>query len=153
MAMVKLDEVCQKVFGITTRRYRYLAAEGIVPKPEKNQIDFVLACKALIEYYRKLAQGQGGVSLAEERARLTKIQADRKELQLKKEKGELIPVDEAMKEWINALQKVRQKLLAIPIKASPLVIASKNTKEAKEILENFIYEALEEIANQERKKK
>ncbi len=84
---VSIEKVCKQIFGITPRRYRQLATEGVVPPVVKGKIDFLEAVKALIEYYRKLAAGQGSLTLVDERARLTKIQADMKELELQKKRG------------------------------------------------------------------
>ncbi len=149
MATVKLDDICKNLFGITPRRYRQLASEGILPPVVKGEIDVAKATRALLDYYRKLLQGQGSLTLTDERARLTKIQADRKELQLQKERGELIHVETAMKMWGSVIQQIRQKLLAIPTKASPILHGAKTIAETKETLEKFIFEVLEEITETE----
>jgi len=144
---VKLEVACKTILGITSRRYRQLAKEGIVPEPVKGEIDILRACKAIIEYYRKLAQGQGSLTLTDERARLTKLRADQQELKLKKERGELIQVDLAMSLWGSVCMNIRNKLLAMPTKLAPLVFACKKISEVKEVIEKNIQEVLEEVAN------
>ena len=51
---VELEKISKPVFGITSRRYRQMANDEIVPAVVKGKIDFVAASKALIEYYRTL---------------------------------------------------------------------------------------------------
>ena len=59
---VELEKVAKSVFGISSRRYRQLANDEIVPPVVKGMIDFVAASKAIIAYYRKLAESQGSLS-------------------------------------------------------------------------------------------
>jgi len=144
---VELLKVAQPIFGITDRRYRQMADEDIVPRVEKGKIDFVSATKALIDYYRRLSEGQGSFSLTDERTRLTRINADRKELDLKIVQGELIHVDIAMQQWGQVVMTIRSKLLAIPTKLSPLVLGCQNLPEIKETIERSIHEVMSELAN------
>ena len=137
---VKLEAVAQEIFGITSRQYRKHATEDGAPSVIRGKIDVFQACKWLISYYRALAKGQGSLSLTDERTRLTKITADRKELQLKKEKGELINTMEAMKAWGIVCQAIRSKVLSMPFKLAPLILGAKTILEIKEITEKFIRE-------------
>lgn len=141
-----LETVCKQIFGITSRRYRYLANDGKVPAPVSGKIDFVLATKQLLEYYRKLAAGQGSLSLTDERCRLTKINADRKELQLDKERGELLHVDSVMMFTGAVMQNIRNKMLALPKKMSPIVYGSKSIPEVEEVIKKYVYECLTEVS-------
>lgn len=142
---VKLEKVCQQVFGISTRRYRQLAKAGIVPEPVDGYIDFVLATKKLIEYYQKLVKGQGSLTLTEERARLVQIQASLAELEYEKALGNLVEKEEVIKVWSGMILSARARLLSIPSKVAPL-LDGKDKAERKEILEQYIYEALNELA-------
>lgn len=74
---IELEKVAHSVFGMTSRRYRQLAADGYAPPVEKGKIDFVSASKAIIEYYRKLAEGQGSLSLTDWRVELTKKKVEK----------------------------------------------------------------------------
>lgn len=147
-----LETVCKNIFGITSRQYRYLATDGKVPPVVSGKIDFVLATKQLLEYYRKLAAGQGSLSLTDERVRLTKINADRKDLQLQKEKGELLHVDTAMKLWGMVCQNMRGKMLAIPKKLAPLTFGARTIPEIEATVRKAIYECLEEVSEPDLRK-
>lgn len=140
-----LETVCKNIFGITSRQYRYLATDGKVPAPVSGKIDFPLATKQLLEYYRKLAAGQGSLSLTDERVRLTKINADRKDLQLQKEKGELLHVDTIMKLQGGVMQNIRSRILSLPAKLATLSFGSSTIAENESIIRKGIYEVLDEI--------
>lgn len=140
-----LETICKQIFGITSRQYRNLANDGKVPPVVSGKIDFPLATKQLLEYYRKLAAGQGSLSLTDERIRLTKINADRKDLQLQKEKGELLHVDTVMKLQGGVMQNIRSRILSLPAKLATLSFGSSTIAENESIIRKGIYEVLDEI--------
>jgi len=127
-------------------RYRQLAKDGRVPMPVNGVINVSDAMFALLVYYQRLARDKESPTLLSERARLTRTQADRAELKLKKESGELIPTASAMQQWGAVIQTVRQKILAIPMKTAPLLYGLE-TAEIKERLQRQIFEVLEELSN------
>lgn len=71
--MVKLDDICPAILGITSRRYRQLAGDGHVPRPEKGSVDLMPAIRDYIKYLQERLRGSGSLSLTDERTRLTKI--------------------------------------------------------------------------------
>lgn len=142
---VKIDKVCPNVFGISVRRYQQLAKESILPPPDNGYIDFVLATKHLISYYQKLVEGQGSITLTEERARLARVQADLATLEYQKAQGKLVDADEVERIWIAMGQACRSRLLAIPSKLPPL-LEGKSKPECQRILRDHIYEALDELS-------
>ena len=143
---VKLEAVCENYFGMSTRRYRQLATEGLFPPPINGSIDFAKAAKAVIAYYKQMAAGQGSITLTDQRARLTKINADRKQLMLERERGELISTEKAMHLWGGVCLQIRSKILSVPSKV-PLIFSCKSLSEAKDALEKLLWEVLTEIAN------
>ena len=144
---INLEQACQLILGITSRRYRQMAAEDLVPPVIKGKIEIFKACKYLLEYYRKMAAGQGSMSLTDERVRITRLNADLKELQYKKLRGELIEVEKAMRLWGQVINAIRQKLLAMPVKLPPLIAGIKSLPQIKGRVDDFIREALVELAN------
>lgn len=144
---VRIDHVSKKIFQMSERRYRQLVNEREFPPVKGGLIDFVAAAAAVCKYYKELAMGQGSITLTDERARLTKINADRRELLLRKEKGELIETEMAMYLWGRVAMVIKSKLLSIPSKLASLVLGCKNIIEIKIITEKFIEEVLTEIAN------
>jgi len=131
---------------ITDRHVSRLTAMGILPKSgEPKQITAA--------YIRHLKTERGDKeNLLEERTRLTRIQADRKELELRIAQGELIDTAEAMRRWGAVVQSIRSKLLAMPSKLGPLVFGAKTLSEINEVSEKFVHEVLSELANPNLKK-
>lgn len=133
------------LLSLTPRRVQQLAKDGIISKGERG----IYNLAETIRGYVKFLQGinTGGADLHAERTRLTKINADRKQLDLEKARGELINVDMAMKIWGGVVSSARTRILAIPNKLAPLVVSVNDVAEIKETVEEFIYEVLNELAN------
>lgn len=129
-----------EALGVTTRRLNQLIRDKIVPDPKDADIKTVI--RAYVTFIKS-----GSKDLIAERTRLTKVNADRKELMLRRERGELIETDKAMYLWGQVTMVIRSKLLSLPTKLSPLVLGCKNLVEIKAVLEKFIYEILTELAN------
>jgi hypothetical protein len=144
--MVRLNDICPAILGITSRRYRQLAEEGHVPKPEKGQVDLMPAIREYIGYLQERLRGSGSLSLTDERTRLTKIQADRKEIELLKARGELIPVQDALKVWGAIVMAMKTKIQAAPRKLAPIVFGCTKETEIQEILERNSDEICSELS-------
>lgn len=142
---VRIDKLCPDIFGISERRYRQLAKEGIVPPVENGVIDFIVAVKRLMGYYQKLVEGQGSITLVEQRARLTEVMAEKASLELQKMKGDLVSAKEVERIWIAMGQACRSRLISIPVKLSP-ILAGRSVIEIKRMLVDSIYEALDELS-------
>jgi len=83
--------------------------------------------------------------LGAERARLAKEQADAKEMENAIERGDLVYIEKVAKEFETQLLKAKTKLLAMPSKIAAEVHASANVKEAKELIELNMQDALSEL--------
>jgi len=132
---------------LTSRRYRQLAKEGKVPSPVNGKVNILEALKALIAYYQRLAQDKESPTLTDERARFVKAQANRAELKLQKERGEVIPTELAIKEWGKVIHNIRQKLLVMPTKLSPLIYGEESIPAIKNKIQAHIYDILYELSN------
>jgi phage terminase Nu1 subunit (DNA packaging protein) len=144
--MVKVQDVCHAFIPITPRRYRQLAEEGHVPKPEKGMVDLLPTLRDYIAYQHQRLQGSGSLSLTDERTRLTKIQADRKEIELLKTKGELLPVRDTMAVWSAVIITMKTRLLGFPRKMAPIVYGCAKETEIQELLQREIDEICNELA-------
>ena len=136
-----------KGLKMTSRRYRQIADEDKVPKVVKGKIrDPMSAMTMIAVYYQKLAEGSGSLSLTDERTRLTRINADRKELELSKARGELIETVLAQKLWAAVMANIANKIELIPSKLPPLAYGL-SIPEIKAVTERMVYEVRNEIAN------
>ena len=136
-----------KGLKMKARRYRQIADEGRVPKVVKGKIlDPMATMTALACYYQKLAEGNGSLSLTDERTRLTRINADKKELELEKARGELIDTAFAQKMWGGVLENIVKKIDIIPSKLPPLAFGL-SIPEIKAVTERMIFEVKNEMSN------
>ena len=102
------------------------------------------AAKAIIG---QVQTGNGIVSYDEARARKIAAEAELAEIELSKERGDVLHIDEITNINNEIYGNFRAKLLAIPARTAPDVFASKNVKEAKGLLRQAINDALEELSN------
>lgn len=148
---IDLDAVCKPsqtaIFPFTSRRYRQLADDDIVPPVKRGKIELLKACRDLLLHQQSLIEGRGSASMSDEKKRLTRINADRKQLQLERERGQLIETESAMRLWGAVCSNMRSKLLSIPTKLSPLVFSLGSIPEIKDRLEKAIHEVLNELAS------
>ena len=125
-----------------------LIARGTITKQPRGKYDLDEATKEYIRHIREVAAGRlraGELDLAEERARLAKEQADAKEMENARLRGDLVEIGSVAKEFGRQASAVRTRLLAIPSKAAPLVISCKKPAEARAVIEDMIEEALNEL--------
>lgn len=146
MASYYSVQTIAELLGITPRRVQQLAVKGVLPKPERGKYELVPTVQGYVKHLRELSQGQGS-SLTEERVRLTKYNADKKELELQKARGELIQVSLAMELWGGIIQNMRSKLLGMPTKLAPLCFGSKSIPDIKSKIEKTVHEVMRDIAN------
>lgn len=138
-----------KAIKRTKQRVIQLVHMDILKKSEFGKYDLWDNIHRFIDYQDSQIKGHGSLTLTDERTRLTKINADRKNLQLEKERGELLHVDTVMKLHGAVFQNIRSKMLAIPSKLAPLTYGARTIPEIEATLRKAIYECLEEVAEPE----
>jgi hypothetical protein len=82
-----------------------------------------------------------------ERARLTKAQADRTELEAAELRGEMVLAEHVIEAWARMLGSARSRLLSLPTKAAPRARAAASDEEAASLIESEVLEALEELSS------
>jgi len=106
----------------------------------------------LVQWYvrnelSKLDIGDGEVlSLEAERAKLTRLQARKAELDLAEREGRLVDPDEAFEVVSKIILHSRTRLLALPTKAAPTVHGCQSIAQTAEEIRKHVYEALEELS-------
>jgi len=151
MTEIDLDAVCgatllAKLFGTQVRRVQELGASGVLPKEGRNEYRLLESVTAFVAYLRE-RHATHPRDLNLEKARLTKAQADRAEIELAKARGELIPANDVAKTWGDLVLAAKARLNAIPTSAAPTVHAADSTTEVTRILALQIEEALDELAS------
>jgi len=148
---VELEKVSKSVFGITSRRYRQMANEEIVPPVIKGKIDFIAASKMLIEYYRKLAAGQGIMSLTEERLKKVQIERKLKELEYMVETKELISREEMISDELGMAGIFKTALLSFH-RSLPPILFGREVREISTIIKKETWNILNRLNRIRRKK-
>lgn len=98
-----------------------------------------------------LIGNQDAIDLEEGKRRKMAAEAGMAELELLKEQGRVVEIEKVADEIGEQLSNFRAKMLSIPSKVAGLAYTAKDIKEIKGILDDAIYEALNEVAgiNQE----
>ena len=134
---------------LSTVRINDLFNENVLQKSGKRSgIDINENRVRYIRHLRSLARGKKLESgdLQEERTRLTKVQADKAELELEELEKVLIAAEDVKSVWSDYISNIRSKLLSLPSKLGHLVQATESYAEAEQILKEAMYEVLEELS-------
>ncbi len=99
---------------MTSRRYRQLAGEGKAPIPANGIVDALRALISIAIYYQALAAGSGSLSLTDEKTRLTKINADMKQINLLERMGKLVSADAVKRVYDAHNSKIAKKFGSLP---------------------------------------
>tara|TARA_B110000091_G_scaffold73069_1_gene80512 strand:- start:55 stop:555 length:501 start_codon:yes stop_codon:yes gene_type:complete len=91
----------------------------------------------------------GELNYTQERAKLTKLQAEKVSLELDQQRGSLIPMELAIATWQAHIGNARAKLLALPPKVAGQVIAMDSYLEIEQLVTSLIHETLDELASDE----
>lgn len=82
-----------------------------------------------------------------ERARLTKAQADRTELEAAELRGEMVRAAWVIDEWARMLGALRSRLLSLPTKSAPRARGAESDAKAASLIEREVIEALQELSD------
>ena len=134
-----------------------LKEEGIIIQPKRGKYDLVESTRNYVNRLRnkteKIDSDGNVIDYHTEKARLTKMQADKAEMEVKELSGELVNVTSVVLEWQNILSDVKGKMLSIPSKLATIIVDIDNPAKAQELIEDYVREALQELANYEGKSK
>lgn len=145
--MASQTKIAQQL-GINYSTFKGLITRGIVEERPTGQYSYEECSKQYLDHLRKVAANHmtaDGLDLQAERARLAKEQADQKEMENAVERGDLVYINDIVKQFEDQLQKAKVKVLAVPTKVAAEVHAAKEVKECKEIIEEAVKEALSEL--------
>ena len=140
MTRVKQAEFAER-WDCSRQYISKLAMQGILPKVDR-MID-VEPADAIME---QIANDRlASPNYNAERARHQKIKADLAELELRKQRGELIEIEEVKEDWIKKILACRGKMLSLPSKVAPQLPSCDTSQEIEEVLKGGICEALREL--------
>ena len=88
----------------------------------------------------------GELDYTQERAKLTKLQAEKVSLELEQLRGTLLPTEMVVVGWMGHVSNARAKMLAIPPKAAAEIVGMESYLEIEQFLTMLIHEALDELS-------
>ena len=139
-------------FGVDERTVRKFADDEGMPKAGRNQYDLHACARWYIAHLRVLVRSRSTpddprspVSWSLERARATRAQADLREIDLAKARGELLPVDDAVRIWEESLSRIRARFMALIASSAVRAVGLRSVPEATALLEEIVHQALSEI--------
>lgn len=141
----------EKIIGVSDRRIRQLAEEGIVIRASKGRyklkdsiMNYILTLKVAME-----AAGtdspDGELDLEEEKAIHERVKRHISELKLQVMKGELHRSGDVERVMTDMLVSIRARLLAMPTKLAPLLVARNDVGYIRTALNREMLDALNEL--------
>ena len=88
---------------------------------------------------------KGSLDLSQERAHLARAQRIKCELETDVLRKNLLPREQVVNEFGEAVTRYRAKMLALPVKAAAVVSGLDSVPEVESIIKNLVHEALEEL--------
>ena len=138
--------------GLSDRRVRQLHKEGVVHKTQRGTYDLK---KSVLGYINQLRNTQTSNDETLEKLRIGSEAEKLSHEKLKKRKTELSVLQMERKLhaqedveffWNTMAMAVKSRLLAIPVKLSPVLVGMEDRREVQSILKREIGDALNEIA-------
>lgn len=150
--LVVNTKVLANIFGLTERRVRQLVEEGVIDRIGHGRYDLQDTLKKYIAFLRIAASAEVDSSKVKENLDYEKFlheraKREKAELELAHIKGELHHSADVEKVMNDMLGAFRSKLLALPAKLAPLLIAQNTVATIQDMLQNEIYEALNELSD------
>lgn len=135
-----------KLLNISVPQVYNLANSGVIPKADNGVWDLAACAHGYIKYLQGRA-GEEKRDLAMERTRLTRLQADRVELETAILRSELIPADVVKNVWTGILGSVRSRLLALPPRIAAIGFGAVTPHDLEYTATDLVHEALNELAD------
>ena len=132
--------VLGNIFGVTDRRIRQMAEEGIIVDSLKN---YILSLKLAVDS-NDSDNPDGELNFEEEKALHERVKRHISEMKLQTMKGELHKADDVRHVMTDMLSSFKTRMMNIPAKVAP-VLEDRDAGYIKERLTSEVTEALNEL--------
>jgi plasmid maintenance system antidote protein VapI len=132
-----------EILGITDRRVRQLTQEGTFEQKARG----VYEIGPCVQAYFRLQQSIVRSQYQDEKTHLTKITREKAEIELAVLRGEMHRGEDVKYVMNTMLGNFRDRLLSLPLKLAPQVIAVTDLMTAQNMIKAEVYEALTELSN------
>ncbi len=131
-----------RTIGRSERQITRDLNEGL-PHRKKGRNVYISVAQAF-NWYMERSTGKDGYEKA--KVRLLSAQAEKTELEVETMRGKLVEVEQVGMVWGKLVSAFRARILSMPSRLAPQLANNKKVKEIEQILNNTLYEALEEIS-------
>jgi phage terminase Nu1 subunit (DNA packaging protein) len=143
------QQVLAELFGMAVANISQLTTAGVIESSAPGRNNLLKCVYTYVKHLKGKADGRmkGGTGeFVDEKARLTKAQADMAEMEALEMSGEMVRRDEVVQEWQGILMDMKAKILSMPSKAATLVADEDSPAVCQQILDKMIREALQELS-------
>src|ERR1700675_583771 len=144
------------ILNLTPSRISQLVQEGL-PKKLRGKYDqdqcslwYIRYLQALVE--KKTIVGDGGVVLAterEERLRLLRADADLREIELARQRSQLVAIEDVDNEMTDLILVTKARVLAVGARVAPELVGETSRLMIQAVIEKAHKEALSHLAKKE----
>lgn len=114
-----------RLIGLTPQRVNQLASAGVLQKLGRGRFKVGPAVRAYVEFLRSQPSGDGAsgpLVYSQERARLTKLQADMVEIELAKVRSRMVSIDDVVTVFGEQCSTIRSRFLGLASRATSKVV-------------------------------
>jgi hypothetical protein len=139
-------------FGLTSTRIHQLAAKEGMPKKARGQFDLLLCARWYVAYLQKKIEKRsveiGGepTALSHERVRGLKVNAEIKEIELAKLRGEFVAIQDVRKVFVDLVLMTKARILAMPPRIATDVMGETSRVMIQAKIEKGLRDALSHLA-------
>jgi phage terminase Nu1 subunit (DNA packaging protein) len=151
MALVDVKRVAQAL-NLDERRVQQLAKEGM-PREERGRYDPVKCMLWYIRYLQAALEkksvpipGGGYAGEHQERVRLLHAEADLKEIELARERGQFVAIEDVEKELTDLVLTTKAQILSVAPRLAPELLGETSRVMAQAKIEKALKEALVQLA-------
>lgn len=149
--LVVSSTVLGKVLNLSERRVRQFAELGTFEKIKRGQYKLVENIQKYIVYLKTNSQAndiekQSELDYDKERAIHEKIKREQDELKLAAMKGDMHKSEDVERVMNDMLANFRSKLLSLPAKVAPMLLARSEIGEIQDLIQKEVLETLQELS-------
>ena len=156
MATVNAEKIAQAL-NLTESRVHQLVKEGL-PKEARGQYDPVKCMWWYIRYLQRALERKavptldgGFVGEREERIRLLRADADLREIELAKERSQLVSIDDVEREMTDLILTTKSRIMAVAPRLAPELLGETSRVMVHAKIDKALKEALLALSKRERK--
>lgn len=154
MAFVDVGRVAQAL-NLDERRVQQLVKEGL-PRETRGQYDPVKCMLWYIRYLQSALEKKsiptldgGFAGEREERIRLLRADADMREIELARERGLLVAIDDVERDITDLILTTKARVMAVAPRVAPELLGLNSRVMAQAIVEKSLKEALLQLSKRE----